>query len=176
MSLLLSLGLLLFWLLVIGILFVLPPWLLGTGIARLRRRNGGVVRLSLGVIMLLFTLFVLDSHFGPWHEKVLDHGTAPDGRPYALLQVGGGEPFEIRLYVRSEKAGWVFHYVDHEEFPWRSGGHVEFAPDSATATVFHGRVAYKTVDILPPEQTSPNEHFFPSSDTPEDLLRTLSKP
>lgn len=172
---LLHLFTLLFWLLVIGILFVLPVWLLGAGIAGLRRRNGGIVRLSLGVVMLLFALFVLDSHFGPWHRKVLDRGTAPDGRSYALLQVGGGEPFEIRLYVRSEEAGWVFHYVDHEVFPWRSGGHVEFSPDSATAQVFHGREAYKTIDILPPEQTDPYDNPFSTADTPEDILRSLSK-
>ena len=174
MSLFPHLGAILLGMLVIGILFVLPLWLLGTGIADLRRRHGGSVRLSLGVIMLLFSLFVLDSCFGPWHEKVLDCGTASDGRQYALIQIGGGEPFEIRLYVRSEKTGWVFHYVDHEVFPWRFGGRVEFAPDSATAKVFHGSKVFTTVDILPPETTGPCDPPFPPYNSPEDILRFFS--
>ena len=170
----LQLGTLLFWLLVVGVLFVLPAWLLASGIASIRGRRGGTVRLSIGVVMLLFTLFVLDSCFGPWHEKVLDAGTAPDGRKYALLQVGGGEPFEVRLYVRSEGAGWVFHYVDHEVFPWRFGGRVEFAPDSATARIFRGSKVFKTIDVLPPEQTIQHDEPFTPSDSPEDILRALS--
>lgn len=124
--------------------------------------------------MILFAAFVLDSFLGPWHKKILDKGTAPDGREFALLQVGGGEPFQIRLYVRSKEAGWVFHYVDHEVFPWRSGGHVEFSPDTSTAQIFHGSKAFKTVDILPPERIREGGTPFPPSDTPEEILRRLT--
>lgn len=168
------LGLLLLWLLVLGTLFVLPIWLLASGAVHLRNKHGGWVRLSAGGVMFLFTLFVLDSCFGPWHEKILDRGTAPDGREYALLQTNGGEPFEVRLYVRSEEAGWVFHYIDHEVFPWRSGGHVEFAPDSATARVFRGNKLFKTVDIHPPEQFPSESSLFSPTNTPETLLRSTA--
>ena len=95
----------LFPLLVAGVVFVMPVWLLVSGIARLGRKQGGKIRVLIGMAMLLFAAFVLDSFLGPWHEKILDKGTAPDGREFALLQVGGGEPFQIRLYVRSEEAG-----------------------------------------------------------------------
>ena len=88
----LPLGTLLFWLLVVGGLFVLPTWLLASGIVRLR------------------------------------------------------------------------------------GGRVEFAPDSATARVFRGSKVFKTVDVLPPEQTVQYDEPFPftPSDSPEDILRALS--
>ncbi len=168
------LGLLFLWLLVFGVLFVLPIWLLASGIAHLRNKHGGMVRLSAGIAMFLFTLFALDSCFGPWHEKILEKGTAPDGREYVLLQTNGGEPFEVRLYVRSEEAGWMFHYVDHEVFPWRSGGHVEFAPDSATARIFCGNKVYKTIDIRPAEPLHPEYESFSPTNTPEDILRSTS--
>jgi hypothetical protein len=161
-------------LLVIGTLFVLPIWLLASAIVHLRNKHGGWVRLSAGIFMCMFTLFVLDSCFGPWHEKILDKGTAPDGREYVLLQTNGGEPFEVRLYVRSEEAGWVFYYVDHEVFPWRAGGHVEFAPDSATARVFQGNKVYKAIDIHPPEQFHSEGLSFSPTNTPEDILRSTS--
>lgn len=164
------LGPLLLWVLFIGVLFVLPLWLLATGIARLRSKQRGMIRLSIGIAMLLFALFALDSFFGPWHEKILDQGTAPDGRAYVLLQVKD-DPFGISLFVRNEETGWVFHYVDHEVFPWRTGGHVEFAPDSATARVFQGSKVYRTIDILPPEETVPAYKSFSPTNSPEDILR-----
>lgn len=161
---------LLLWLLVIGVFFVLPFWLLATGIVRLRSKHGGMIRLSTGIIILLFVLFALDSFFGPWHEKILDKGTAPDGRAYVLLQVKD-DPFGICLFVRNDETGWVFHYVDHEVFPWRTGGHIEFAPDSATARVFQGSKIYRTIDILPPEETVPDYKTFSPTNSPEDILR-----
>ena len=161
---------------VAGVVFVMPVWLLVSGIARLRRRRGGKIRVLIGAAMALFAVFVLDSFLGPWHEKILDKGTAPDGREFALLQVGGGEPFEIRLYIRGEEAGWDFHYVDHEVFPWRSGGHVEFSPDAATAQIFHGNEVFKTIDIIPPERIQEEDAPFPPSDTPEDILRRFTSP
>lgn len=164
------LGVLLLWVIEIGVLFVLPVWLLASGISRLRHNHGGKIRLSMAAASLLFTLFVLDSCSGPWHEKILDKGSTPDGRQYALLQIGAGEPFEVRLYVRSEQSGWVFHYVDHEVFPWRFGGHVEFAPDSATAQVFKGSKVYRTIDILPPEKIGSSPEPFSPTNSPEDIL------
>ena len=172
MSTLTTLVQILFPLLVAGVVFVMPVWLLVSGIARLRRKQGGKIRVLIGMAMALFAIFVLDSFLGPWHEKILAKGTAPDGREFALLQVGGGEPFEIRLYVRSEEAGWVFHYVDHEVFPWRSGGHVEFSPDTSTATIFHGSEVFKIIEIVPKDQ--PESESFSPSDTPEDILRRIT--
>ena len=64
------------------LLFVVPGWLLVSGIRRLANRRGGAIRLAVGAVWALFTLFALDSMFGP-HEKILDTGTTPDGRDYA---------------------------------------------------------------------------------------------
>ena len=165
---------LLFLLLVGVVLFVLPVWLLVIGIRRLRAKRGGAVRIAIATVWLLFTAFIVDS-FCPWHETILDSGTTPDGRPYALIQMYDGEPYTVHLYVRSDEAGWVFHYVDHEVFPWRFGGHVEFSPDSATARVFCGRKVYKTIDISTGGETSSNECRFPSAATAEDLFRELTR-
>ena len=154
--------------LAIGAMSVAPFWLVASDIARLRRKQGGQIRFLPGLSMLLFAAFAIDSFFGPWHKKILDQGTAPDGRAYVLLQTDGGEPFQIRLYVCDDKSGWVFHFVSHEVFPWRSGGHVEFSADSATAQVFHGSKVFKTIEIISTGKArpeSPSPPIFPE-DTP----------
>ena len=160
------------WALVVFALFVAPIWLLVAGLRRVRAKRGGRIRIAISTIWLLFSAFAIDSYFfpGPWHVKILDQGTAPDGRSYVLLQTNGGEPCEIRLYIRSEGVGWVFHYVDHEVFPWRFGGHVEFSSDTATAKVFRGDEEYKTVTVCSTVEPDANEPF-PPSETAEDLLR-----
>ena len=160
------------WALVVFVLFVAPIWLLVAGLRRVRAKRGGRIRVAISTIWLLFSAFAIDSYFfpGPRHVKILDQGTAPDGRSYVLLQTNGGEPCEIRLYIRSEGVGWVFHYVDHEVFPWRFGGHVEFSPDTATARIIRGNKEFKTIEVHPPEEPGQSEPF-PPSETPEDLLR-----
>ncbi len=108
--------------------------------------------------------------FGPWHEKILDTGTTPDGRDYALIQCFN-EPFAVEFYVRNPDVGWVFYYIDHEVFPWRCGGHVEFS--DGTASVFRGRDVYTTVDLLPPGET--DSHIsYPPSLSPEDLFKEIT--
>ena len=157
------------WALVGFVLVVAPIWLLVAGLQRVRAKRGGRIRIAISAIWLLFSAFAIDSYFfpGPWHVKILDQGTAPDGRSYVLLQTTRGEPCEIRLYIRSEGMGWVFHYVDHEVFPWRFGGHVEFSPDTATARIFRGDEEYKTIAVRSTVEPDVNEPFPPS----EDVLR-----
>ena len=164
------------WALVVFVLFVAPIWLLVAGLRRVRAKRGGRIRIAISAIWLLFSAFAIDSFFPwPWHVKILDQGTAPDGRSYVLLQTNGGEPCEIRLYIRCEGVGWVFHYVDHEVFPWRFGGHVEFSSDTATAKVFRGDEEYKTVTVCSAVEPDANEPF-PPSETAEDVLRRFSAP
>ena len=160
------------WALVGFVLVVAPIWLLVAGLQRVRAKRGGRIRIAISAIWLLFSAFAIDSYFfpGPWNVKILDQGTAPDGRSYVLLQTTRGEPCEIRLYIRSEGMGWVFHYVDHEVFPWRFGGHVEFSPDTATARIFRGDEEYKTVSVRSTVEPDVNEPF-PPSETAEDVLR-----
>ena len=170
----LALLLLLFLVLV---LFVLPIWLLVSGVLRVADGRRVAGRIAVATVWLLFTAFALDSTFGPWHEKILDRGTAPDGRDYVLVQrfsTPPVEPFAIDLYVRSPGIGWVFHYVEHETFPWRSGGHVEFS--DGTASVFCGSKLYKTIDLKPPETTDPYDSpRAPASLSAEDLFKELTR-
>ena len=167
-----SLAILAIWALVGFVLVVAPIWLLVAGLQRVRAKRGGRIRIAISAIWLLFSAFAIDSYFfpGPWHVKILDQGTAPDGRSYVLLQTTRGEPCEICLYIRSEGMGWVFHYVDHEVFPWRFGGHVEFSPDTDTAKIFRGDEEYKTVAVRSTVEPDANEPF-PQSETAEDVLR-----
>ena len=160
------------WALVGFVLVVAPIWLLIAGLQRVRAKRGGRIRIAISAIWLLFSAFAIDYYFfpGPWNVKILDQGTAPDGRSYVLLQTTRGEPCEIRLYIRSEGMGWVFHYVDHEVFPWRFGGHVEFSPDTATARIIRGDEEYKTVAVRSTVEPDANEPF-PQSETAEDVLR-----
>ena len=160
------------WALVGFVLVVAPIWLLVAGLRSVRAKRGGRIRIAISTIWLLFSAFAIDSYFfpGPWNVKILDEGTAPDGRSYVLLQTTRGEPCEIRLYIRSEGMGWVFHYVDHEVFPWRFGGHVEFSPDTATAQIFRGSKEFNTIDVRPSEEPGQSE-VLPPSETAEDVLR-----
>ena len=153
------------WALVGFVLVVAPIWLLVAGLQRVRAKRGGRIRIAISAIWLLFSAFAIDSYFfpGPWHVKILDQGTAPDGRSYVLLQTTRGEPCEICLYIRSEG-------MDHEVFPWRFGGHVEFSPDTATARIFRGDEEYKTVAVRSTVEPDANEPF-PQSETAEDVLR-----
>ena len=164
---------LLLLLLLVLVLFVLPIWLLVSGILRVADGRRGAGRIAVATVWLLFTAFALDSTFGPWHEKILDRGTTPDGRDYVLVQ-RRHEPFGIEFYVRSPGIGWVFHYVEHETFPWRSGGHVEFT--DGTASVFRGSKLYKTIDLKPPETTDPYDSpRAPASLSAEDLFKEITR-
>ncbi len=173
MSLRILAGLMLFFLVPVVVLFVLPIWLLVSGILRVVDGRRGAVRIAVAAVWLLFAAFALDSLFGPWHEKILDRGTTPDGRDYALVQ-RRDEPFGIELYVRSPGIGWVFHYVDHEVFPWRSGGHVEFS--DGTASIFRGSRLYKSIDLKPPETADPYDPpRAPASVSAADLFKELTR-
>ena len=157
------------WALVGFVLVVAPIWLLVAGLRSVRAKRGERIRIAISAIWLLFSAFAIDSYFfpGPWNVKILDQGTAPDGRSYVLLQTTRGEPCEICLYIRSEGMGWVFHYVDHEVFPWRFGGHVEFSPDTDTAKIFRGDETVAVRSTVEPDANEP----FPQSETAEDVLR-----
>jgi len=160
-------------LLAIGLLVAVlgtPIWLLATGIMRIADKRGGVVRTAIGAVWLVAVMAVgiwVADGFSARHEKILDKGVTPDGREYCLLQRRGGEPYEVRLYVRNAKREWVGHYVDHEVWPWRSG-RLDFT--NGTARVLHGDRPHCTVDIEPPDAPGrPNADFTPSA-TPETIL------
>ena len=83
----------------LGIVFValmlLPLWMLISGI-----RHKGRIRMMVGgacfVVVFAFGVFLVDS-FCSRHERILDHGTMPDGREYALIQLNNGEPYNLSM-------------------------------------------------------------------------------
>ena len=56
---------LLLLLLLVLVLFVLPIWLLVSGILRVADGRRGAGRIAVATVWLLFTAFALDSTFGP---------------------------------------------------------------------------------------------------------------
>ena len=123
--------------------FLLPIWLLFTGVRRKRR-----LRIVVGIIWLVlscgFAVYVADQS-STRHERILDHGQTPDGREYVLFQVRTGEPYGVRLYIRNAEGEWRFYYVDHETWPWRHGGRVDFF--DGKARVLSGDELLRTVDL-----------------------------
>ncbi len=174
------------------LLFVVAPlWLLASGFVRLANHNGGAFRAGVGGVWTLAVvaaaLFVADG-LGPRHERILDRGFTPDGREYCLLRVrdDGSRLADVRLYVRNEGGVWMWHDVEHDAWPWRSGGRLDFS--DGTARVFRGDRFFRTVELLPPghgPDVTPHmrsliagclqgevrlEHAYPPSATPEAIL------
>ncbi len=131
---------------IVLVLFALPTWLFVVGISRRKWW-----RVAIGVVWLVVSatlVAVVVDMFSSRHERILDHGKTPDGREYVLVQTCTGEPYVVELYIRDMHGRWVFHYVDHEIFPWRHGGRVEFV--GGVARVFEGGVLFKDVELEPP--------------------------
>lgn len=131
---------------IVLVLFALPTWLFVVGISRRKWW-----RVAIGVVWLVVSatlVAVVVDMFSSRHERILDHGKTPDGREYVLVQTCTGEPYAVELYIRDMHGRWVFHYVDHEIFPWRHGGRVEFV--GGVARVFEGGVLFKDVELEPP--------------------------
>ena len=130
---------------VLSTLTLLPLWMLISGI-----KHKGRIRMMVGgacfAVAFAFGVFLVDS-FCSRHERILDHGTTPDGREYALIQLNNGEPYDLKLFVRNWKGDWVFNYVDHEIWPIRLGAHVGFS--DGEARVLCGNKLFKTVEIYP---------------------------
>ena len=131
--------------LILTLFLILPLWLLVTGVKRKRKVRivGAMLWLTLSCSL---ALLATDS-FSSRHERILDHGQTPDGHEYVLFQTCRGEPYEVELFVRNDRGGWQFFYVDHEVWPWRDGGHVEFS--EGEARVFCGDSEYCTIDLEP---------------------------
>lgn len=131
---------------IVLVLFALPTWLFVVGISRRKWW-----RVAIGVVWLVVSatlVAVVVDMFSSRHERILDHGKTPDGREYVLVQTCTGEPYAVELYIRDMHGRWVFHYVDHEIFPWRHGGRVEFV--GGVARVLEGGVLFKDVELEPP--------------------------
>ena len=128
---------------VLILLFLLPSWLLLTGVRRKRR-----LRIVVGMIWLVascgLVAFSVDQS-STRHERILDHGKTPDGREYVLFQVRTGEPYDVRLYIRNAEGEWRFYIVDPETRPWRDGGRVDFS--DGKARVFCGDELSLTIDL-----------------------------
>lgn len=126
---------------VVTLLFLLPAWLLVAGVKRKRR-----LRIGVGMIWLVLScglvVYIAD-HFSARHERMLDHGQTPDGREYVLFQVRTGEPYSVELYIRNAEGEWRFYYVDHEVWPWRHGGRVDFS--DGKIRVFCGNEPFRTI-------------------------------
>ena len=131
--------------LILTLFLILPLWFLVTGIKRKRNVRIVVATLWLAVSCSL-ALLAADS-FSSRHERLLDHGQTPDGHEYVLFQTCRGEPYEVELFVRNEQREWQFFYVDHEVWPWRNGGHVEFR--EGKARVFCGDREFCAIDLEP---------------------------
>ena len=154
---------------IVLVLFALPTWLFVVGISRRKwwRVASGVVWL---VVSATLVAVVVDM-FSSRHERILDHGKTPDGREYVLVQTCTGEPYAVELYIRDMHGRWVFHYVDHEIFPWRHGGRVEFV--GGVARVFEGGVLFKDVELEPPSSQDAKGSLedLPSNLSYEELLQ-----
>jgi len=146
------------------ILFILPILLLWAGMKRKVRWCIAVgttwLALSCG-----FVTFVADM-FSARHERILDHGKTPDGREYVLFQACNGEPYAVWLYVRNTDSEWLFYYVDHEVWPWRHGGRLDFS--DGKVRVFCGEEPFRTIDIE--EESGSESGRYPSTMTAEEVF------
>ena len=154
----------LFFASVLTLLLILPLWFLVTGIKRKRKVRIVVATIWLAVSCSL-ALLAADS-FSSRHERILDHGQTPDGHEYVLFQTCRGEPYQVELFVRNEQREWQFFYVDHEVWPWRNGGHVEFG--EGKAHVFFGDREYRAIDL----EASMGARRLPTTMTAEEVFES----
>ena len=157
---------LLIWSIILTLLFIIPARLLLTGIKRKRCRRvvAGTMWLVLSCVLVAF---VADP-FSTRHEGILDHGTTPDGREYVLFQACNGEPYAVQLYVRNKDGEWMFYYVDHEVWPWRHGGRLDFS--DGKVRVFCGEEPFRTIDIE--EEDGSESECYPSTMTAEEVFNS----
>ncbi len=158
----------LIWCVVLTLLFLFPIWLLFTGVKRKRR-----LRMAVGMIWLVLScgLAILGADmFSARHERILDHGTTPDGREYVLFQVCTGEPYSVNLYIRNAYGGWLFYYVDHEVWPWRHGGRLDFS--DGKVRVFCGDEPFRTIDIEFYEKWIIKDERYPAAMTAEEVFNS----
>ena len=146
------------------LLLIWPLWFLVTGIKRKRKVRivGAMLWLTLSCSLALLATDSSSSR----HEQILDHGQTPDGHEYVLFQTCTGEPYNVQLYVRNSQEEWQFFYVDHEVWPWRDGGHVEFS--EGEARVFCGDSEYCTIDLEP----SADVRRLPATMTAEEVFES----
>ena len=156
----------LIWSIALTLLLILPAWLLVTGIKRKRRWRvlAGTVWLASSCVLVA----LVADPFSTRHEGILDHGTTPDGREYVLFQVWNGEPYAVQLYVRNTNGGWRFYYVDHEVWPWRHGGQIDFS--DGKVCVFCGEELFRVLDI--DEENGSESERYPNYMTAEEVFNS----
>ena len=152
------------WTIILTLFLILPLWILVTGIKRKRKARIVVAAVWLALSCSL-VLLAADS-FSSRHERILDYGHTPDGHEYVLFQTCKGEPYSVKLFVRNEQEEWQFFYVDHEVWPWRDGGHVEFR--EGKAHVYCGDREYRTIDLEP----SADAKRHPATMTAEEVFES----
>ena len=168
MELIVSYEKILFFITIVILLFLLPIGILIRGIICKGRRCIIIGSVWLFVSLALVAVFV--DLCSTSREKILDAGMVPDGREYVLMQLWNGEPYRINLYVRNMEGKWVFYYVEHESWPWLSGGHIEFTNNMAR--VFKGSELYLDVEL---DFSSDGDKCYSSSFTADDLFQHLRK-
>lgn len=113
-----------------------PALLIYFGLRRAKRSHGrGRIMTGFGAVLLLVVLAPLAYHLflgGPWHTRVVTHGTSPSGQEYCVLQAFQdlGEPYQISFYIRDTNGVWRWNYLDHEGYAWRSAD-VAFSAEHA---------------------------------------------
>ena len=152
---------------VLILLFLLPSWLLLTGVRRKRR-----LRIVVGIIWLVASCGLVEFYndqSSTRHERILDHGKTPDGREYILFQVRTGEPYDVRLYIRNAKGEWRFYSVDPEARPWRDGGRVDFS--DGKVRVLCGDELLRTIDLTMYDKM-PVYDDYPAEMTAEEVFNS----
>ena len=150
--------------LVLTLFLILPLWFLVTGIKR--KRNVRIVVATLWLAVSCSLALLATDSFSSRHERILDHGQTPDGHEYVLFQTCRGEPYQVELFVRNSQEEWQFFYVDHEVWPWRNGGHVEFS--EGEARVFCGDSEYCTIELEP----SADARRLPATMTADEVFKS----
>jgi hypothetical protein len=150
--------------LILTLFLILPLGLLVTGIKR--KRNVRIVVATVWLALSCSLALLAADSFSSRHERILDNGQTPDGHEYVLFQTCKGEPYQVELFVRNEQREWQFFYVDHEVWPWRNDGRVEFR--EGKARIFCGDREYRTIDLEP----SADVHRLPATMTAEEVFES----
>ena len=138
----------LIWSIALTLLLILPAWLLVTGIKRKRRWRvlAGTVWLASSCVLVA----LVADPFSTRHEGILDHGEV------------------VQLYVRNTNGGWRFYYVDHEVWPWRHGGQIDFS--DGKVCVFCGEELFRVLDI--DEENGSESERYPNYMTAEEVFNS----
>ena len=105
-------------------------------------------------ILALFLVLASGKCLGDWTD--------------AGWHVWNGEPYAVQLYVRNTNGGWRFYYVDHEVWPWRHGGQIDFS--DGKVCVFCGEELFRVLDI--DEENGSESERYPNYMTAEEVFNS----